>query len=753
MKFTKLVGSHSWNFARTGNFLSALILLSTLSVLSACGSSGSGGEQNPPPATLAITTASLPSGQTGVVYGATLAATGGTLPFTWTLTNGTLPMGLSLNASTGAIAGTPAELATNVSLTFKVTDSSNPQQRKSVSLPLTIAAGALAVSVSPKSAGLAVTQTLAVSAAVVNDAMNKGVTWSATGGSFSAKASASGAPVTFTAPSSPGVYTVTATSASDVSQMASATIGVTDLHGVFTYHNDLSRDGSNTAEYALTTANVKSATFGKLFSCQADAAIYGQPLWVANVNMGGAKHNIAVAATMHDTVYVFDADANPCVTYWHTQLIPANESFYTSAIASTNDIFPDIGIVGTPVIDSAANTVYLVTKTYATVGPAIVHQRLHALNLIDGSERTNSPVEIDNTITVPGNCEGATTVGFNTGTQNQRAGLALVNGVVYISWASHGDHDPYHGWIIGYSTSNLSRVSAFNSSPNAAEGMGYCRGGIWMAGGAPAADSANNLYVITGNGIFDGSSAFGDSILKLGTAGGISLADWFTPMNQLSLDAIDSDLGAGGAAILVDQPGGPHPHLIIGGGKSGHLYLLDRTNMGHFTPGGPDNVVQTLVVPGGSFSTPAFWQNTLYYFGIEGTGKAFNFLTASDTFNTSAASSTVSSFNFPGSTPSISSNGSSSGIVWTIDSSAFGTGSGGAKNAGPAILHAFDALDLATELWNSSQNPGDAAGNAVKFTVPTVANGKVYVPTRGNDSTQGTGSIFGEIDVYGLKPN
>ena len=750
MKFIQLVGSHAQNLNRTRNFLSLAVLFLTACVVSGCGGSGSGGE---PPATLVITTASLPSGQTGVAYTATLAATGGTPPFTWTVTNGTLPMGLSLNASTGAIAGTPTQSVTGLSLTFKIVDSGNPQQTTSVTLPLTITGGALSLTISPRNTGLTVTQTLAVSATVLNDAMNKGVTWSATGGTFSAMASASGAPVTYTAPSSPGVYTVTATSASDISQMASATIGVTDLHGVLTYHNDLSRDGANTAEYALTTANVNGVTFGKLFSCQADGAIYGQPLWVANVNIGGAKHNIVLAATMHDTVYVFDADASPCVTYWHTQLIPANESFYTSAGAGTNDIFPDIGILGTPVIDSVSNTVYLVTKTYATVGAAVVHQRLHALNLLDGSERTNSPVEIDGSITVPGNCEGGTSVAFNPTTENQRSGLALVNGVVYIAWASHGDHDPYHGWIIGYNTTNLSRFSVFNSSPNAAEGMGYCRGGIWMAGGAPAADSANNLYVITGNGIFDGASAFGDTILELGTAGAISVSDWFTPMDQLNLDGIDSDLGAGGAAVLVDQPSGPHPQLIIGGGKSGRLYLLDRSNMGHFTAGGPDNVVQTLVVPGGSFSTPAFWQNTLYYFGIGGTGKAFNFLTASSNFSTSVASSTASSFNFPASTPSISSNGSSNGIVWTIDSNAFGTSNSGAKNAGPAILHAFDARNLATELWNSSQNAADTAGNAVKFTVPTVANGKVYVPTRGNDSTQGTGTIFGEIDVYGLKPN
>ena len=731
----------------------SLLVLILLSGINGCGGSGSGGSQDPTPAKLAISTSSLPTGQTGVAYSALLAATGGTPPYTWSVTSGTLPAGLTLNVSTGAIAGPPTQTVTSTELTFQVVDSSTPQQSKSIKLALTISSTAVGISISPKRAGLTVTQTLSVSATVANDTSMKAVSWSASGGSFSSNTSASGAAVTYTSPSTPGIYTITATQTNDVTQRAVATIGVTDLHGVYTYHNDVSRDGTNTSEYALTTANVNSSTFGKLFSCQADAAIYAQPLWVSNITIGGAKHNIVVAATMHDTVYAFDADASPCVTYWHTQFVPSGETFYTAADVFDNSIFPDIGILGTPVIDSTSNIVYLVTKTKNTTGPGIIaHQRLHALNLADGTEIANSPVELDSSITVPGNCEGGSTIAFNAARENQRPGLALVNGVVYIAWASHGDLDPYHGWILGFDASTLSRVSAFNTSPNAAEGLGYCRAGIWMSGGAPAADAAGNLYVITGNGIFDGTSAFGDSFLKL-SATGLALADWFTPLDQLSLDAFDHDLGAGGAGVLVDQTSGPHPHLIIGGGKSQVLYLLDRTNMGHFTSGGPDKVVQTLNVSEACFSTPAFWQNTLYFFGFNGPGLAYTFLPASDTFNPSVASSTVASFSFPGSSPSVSSNGNANGIVWTIDSNSYGTGDNGPVSAGPAVLHAFDATNLGTELWNSSQVPADAAGNAVKFTVPTVANGKVYVPTRGNDSTAGAGTVFGEIDVYGLKPN
>ena len=716
----------------------AIIVLAALGLLSACGGSGSGNAGDPPPAALTISTSSLPTGQVGVAYSAVLAATGGTPPYTWSLTSGTLPAGLMLNAATGAITGTPTQAVTSAALTFQVADSSTPPASRSVKMTLTISSTSVGITISPKRAGLTVTQTLSVSGTVANDTSQKAVSWSATGGTFSSNASASGASVTYTAPSTPGIYTITATQTSDVTQRAVATIGVTDLHGVYTYHNDVARDGTNTAEYALTTANVNSSTFGKLFSCQADAAIYTQPLWVSNITIGGAKHNIVVVATMHDTVYAFDADASPCVTYWHTQYIPSGETFYTAADVSTNSIFPDIGILGTPVIDSTSNIIYLVTKTKNINDPGpVVHQRLHALNLADGTEIANSPVELDSSITVPGNCEGGSTIAFNAARENQRPGLALVNGVVYIAWASHGDLDPYHGWILGFNASTLSRVSAFNTSPNAAEGLGYCRAGIWMSGGAPSADAAGNLYVITGNGVFDGTSAFGDSFLKLSATSGLALADWFTPMDQLSLDAFDHDLGAGGAAVLVDQTSGPHPHLIIGGGKSQVLYLLDRTNMGHFTSGGPDKVVQTLNVSEACFCTPAFWQNTLYFFGFNGPGLAYTFLPASDTFNPSVASSTVASFSFPGSSPSVSSNGNANGIVWTIDSNSYGTGDNGPVSAGPAVLHAFDATNLGTELWNSSQVPADVAGNAVKFTVPTVANGKVYVPTRGNDSTAG----------------
>jgi hypothetical protein len=328
--------------------------------------------------------------------------------------------------------------------------------------------------------------------------------------------------------------------------------------------------------------------------------------------------------------------------------------------------------------------------------------------------------------------------------------LALVNGVVYVSWASHEDIGPYHGWVLGFNASTLALQSKFNTSPNG--GLA----GIWMSGGAPAADDSNNLYLMTGNGTFDGDtggSDFGDSYLKLSS--GLSVMDWFTPHDQDSLSSSDQDVGAGGTALLFGQT------LLVGAGKSGTFYVLDRNNMGHFSPS-TDAVVQTWTAAR-AYSTPAFWNNTMYYFGVvfgsDQAGQAYAFNTAAGLFNIIPTSQTATGFAFPGATPSISSSGTANGIVWAINSGAYctlATSSGvQSGSCGPAILHAYSATTLANELWNSSQGSGNAAGNAVKFTVPTVVNGKVYIGTRGNN-TGGLDSSTptpGEIDVYGLLPN
>ena len=570
--------------------------------------------------------------------------------------------------------------------------------------------GTASVTIGPSRAALTTGQTQTFAATVTGNSVTT-VTWevdSIPGGNASVgTVTAAGG---YSPPSSAGTHTVVARSVADSTASASATVFITDLAGVFTYHNDLSRDGVNSQEYALNVSTVK-ASFGKRFACAIDASAYAQPLWVANVAIGGGTHNVLIAATVRDTVYAFDADAAPCKTYWSKSLLASGETWVNNMdVGGSTDLAPDIGIVGTPVIDPTTKTIYVVSKSK---NGATIHQRLHALNLIDGTEKFGGPQEMVATFSG---------ISYSPVSQNQRAGLALLNGTVYIAWGSHGDIGTYYGWIMGYNAATLAQVSVFNDDP----GVGF--GGIWMAGGAPAADSSNNLYVITGNGNFDGATLFGDSFLKLSTPG-LSVLSFFAPADQGSLNSDDADFGSGGATILVDQPSGPVQHLAIGGGKEGTLFVLNRDNLGGNT-NNDSGAVQSFSLGNMIFATPAFWQNTLYV-GLDSDHvKSFTFNPATGQFNTSPASQSPSTFGFPGSTPSISSQGTSNGIVWATE-----------KGTGPSVLHAYDATNLGTELWNSANSSADQAGQAVKFTVPTVANGKVYVGT------------VGEISVYGLAPN
>jgi hypothetical protein len=637
----------------------------------------------------------------------------------WTLTgagcNGASCGNLSAasSASSAAITYTaPAAVPTPAAVTATATSVKDGNKRASTTITITasVGGGTASVAISPVRVALTTGQAQTFTATVTGNPVTT-ATWEVdsipSGNSSVGTVSASGV---YSPPASAGTHTVTARSVADTTASASATVAITDLGGVFTYHNDLSRDGVNNREYALNTSSVKAATFGKRFACAIDAAAYAQPLWVANVAIGDGTHNVVIAATQHDTVYAFDADASPCQTYWSKSLLDNGEKWVTSGDVNTNDITPDIGIVGTPVIDPGTNTIYVVSKSK---NGSHFHQRLHALSLTDGSEKFNGPQEIS---------FSSGGIDFNPLTQNERCGLALVNGVVYVAYASHGDNPTYYGWIVGYSASSLNQVALFNDDP----GSGF--GGIWMSGGAPAADSSGNLYVITGNGNFDGNAQFGDSFLKLSTSGGISVSSFFSPSNQASENSGDLDFGSGGAAILVDPSAGPVPHLAIGGGKDGKMFLLNRDNLGG-NSGNDGGAVQAFSVGNMIFATAAFWQNTLYIGPITDHVKSYTLNTSTEQFNTAPASQSPGTFGFPGATPSISAQGGSNGIVWAIE------------NAGSAVLHAYDATNLGSELWNSGNNGADQGGGAVKFTVPTVANGKVYV---------GTSS---EISVYGLSPN
>jgi hypothetical protein len=618
---------------------------------------------------------------------------------------------------------------------------------------------AISVIVSPSIASVVVSQSQTLTAILKNDSSGRGVTWAASGngcsgnacGTFSNPQSNS---IVYTAPAAAGTYTITATNVADPTKSASATIGVTDLAGVFTYHYDLARDGVNTREFSLTAHVVQSA-FGKLFSCPVDGAVYTQPLWVPNLTLSGTLHNVIFVATQHDSAYAFDADASPCVQLWHVNLLDAAHGGtagetpvpYNDVGAGFSDIQPEIGVTSTPVIDPASSTIYVVSKSIDPV--SFFHQRLHALDLLSGNERLNGHQPVEISASVAGNGDGATggNLAFDPQTQHQRSALALLNGIVYIAWASHEDKNPYHGWLIGYDAASLAQVAVINTTPNGS------RGGIWMAGGAPAADAGGNLYVATGNGTFDGNlplspnDDFGDSVLKINTADRLSLADWFTPFNQDNLNNIDADLGSSGVVVLPDQASAP-VHLLVSGGKAGTIYLLNRDTMGKYC--GPScsidtNILQSFPAFVGVFGTPAFWQNGLYLAGsVQFVGdnlKLFAFNPATGHFSTTPSSQSAHVFIFPGASPSVSSQGTLNGIVWAIDSSQYGVPS--PSGSGPAVLYAFDATNLANELWNSSQAAGnrDRAGDAVKFSVPTIANGRVYIGTRT------------EIDIYGPLPN
>ena len=636
------------------------------------------------------------------------------------------------------------------------------------------------VAVSPKRAAVVVTtQTQQFTATVTGNVSDLTVNWSvdaiAGGNSTVGTISASGL---YTPPATAGTHTVTATSNALTTSSATVNIAVTDLGGVFTYHNDLARDGANTQEYALTSATVGTATFGKLFSCSVDGAVYTQPLWVPGLSIGGSTHNVIFVATQHDSLYAFDADASPCVTLWHVNLLDslhggtAGEGpvVWRDVGYCYGDIYPEVGVTGTPVIDPVSNTIYLVTASEITgtgTGNCSLPQgsyfhRLHAVDLITGSEKSNSPVTIAASLPGIGDGSSGGVVSFTSQLEHNRSGLALSGGNIYVAFAAHEDASPYHGWLISYDASTLSQVGVFNTTPNG--GLG----GIWAGGGAPAIDAGGDVYVSTGNGIFDANSTtvpfndYGDSLLRVrpfvgNTLNGanLSLVDWFTPYNQLDISGRDADLGSGAIVLLPDQTNGP-THLLAELGKDGLVYLVDRDNMGFFNTTNNSQIVQSFNGAGGIWGTPAFWQNGLYYAGAGNALTVFSFDTNTGLFNSTGTSQSSNFYGFPTATPSISSQGASNGIAWAIDAGLYGYASPNAAGGincyvdppptactGPAILHAYDATNLNTEYWNSSQAASnrDQAGNAVKFVPPTVANGKVYVGTRT------------EIDVYGLLPN
>jgi len=509
----------------------------------------------------------------------------------------------------------------------------------------------------------------------------------------------------------------------------------TALSGVFTYHNDNARQGANTHETLLTPSNVNASTFGKLFTIKVDGWLHAQPLFAANVNIGGAAHNVVYIATEHDSVYAFDADGKQTAPLWKTSFVNPGAGITTVPAADTGaaDLGqPELGVMATPVIDPTSGTLYVVARTRENGSHVI---RLHALDMTSGAEKFGGPVALQASVagTGVGN-DGAGHVPFDTLRQNVRPALLLDHGIVYITSSSLDDIGPYHGWVFAYDAKSLAQRAVWNSSPNGGEG------GMWNSGGGPAADSNGSIYLLTSNGTFNAADgSYGQSFVKLSLgASGLTVDDYFTPGNFTNLNINDWDMSSGAIALLPEQTGAPHSQLLVGGGKDGVLYLLNRSSLGQFNSTA-DNVVQKLAgtIPGstnccdrGIWSTPTYWSNKVYMCGRIDTVKVFS-LSGGLLSTTPIQTGTV---NMRGPTLAISSNGSENGILWAVQFDAQSSG-------GPAILHAWDANDVTHELYNSNQNSArDAAGTAIKFAVPIVANGKVYM----NAQT--------EVDVYGLLP-
>jgi hypothetical protein len=515
---------------------------------------------------------------------------------------------------------------------------------------------------------------------------------------------------------------------------------------VLTYHNDIFRTGLNGQETALTLQNVNASSFGKLFTDAVDGQVFAQPLVLTDIAIPGKGfHDLLFVVTEHDSIYAFDA-ANGAL-YWHDSFINPSAGVTPVPNSDVNgNISPEIGITSTPVIDPATGTIYVVAVTKeVSKAFSFYVQRLHALDVATGNEKFGGPTVIADTRfdstgytyvsgpSVPGTGDGSVNgvVNFNAMRQMQRPGLLLLNGVVYIAWASYGDNGPYHGWVLGYDAATLQLVNGavYNVDPNGSDA------GIWMSGAGLAADAQGNIYFSTGNGTFDvnqGGGDYGDSLVKLSTQSGLAVADYFTPSNQAYLNSNDLDLGSGGVLVLPDQPG-LHPHLLVQAFKLGTVFVVDRDNMGHFNPAA-DNVVEE--IPGaltGEWGAPAYFNGTIYCNGVGDVLKAFH-LFGSNQLSAAPVSAAASGLGYPGATPSISANGATNGIVWSLQVDAFSSG-------GPAVLHAYDASDVSRELYNSNQNSSrDQAGPAVEFTVPTVANGHVYVGTANS------------VCVYGLLP-
>ncbi len=658
---------------------------------------------------------------------------------------GTAPLSYQWQKNGTAIAGaisssytTPAETTADSGATFAVVVTNSAGSVTSRAARLTVSAVAPAITVQPADQSINAGQTATYSVTATGTAPLS-YQWQKNGTAIAGATAASYTTPAETTADSGATFAVVVTNsaASVTSRSARLTVGAALTQGtdVVTYKNDVSRTGQNLRETVLTLTNVNAATFGLLRNVPVDGKVDAQPLYVSALAVGGATHNVVYVATENDSVYAVDADSG--ATLWHWSLPPGEVPSLTHT-TDCDQIVPMIGITSTPVIDRAAGphgTIYFVTMSNSS---GTDHQRLHALDLATGAELLGGPKEI--TASYPAPAGGGTRT-FAAGQYAERAALLLSHGVIYTSWTSHCDIAPYTGWVIGYSQTTLAQTGVLNVAPNGT-GTGVATAGpaIWMSGGGPAADAAGNVYLLTGNGAFEVSldaggfpikGDYGNSFLKLSSA--LAVADYFTMSNEVAESLADQDLGSGGALLLPDlaDSTGTVRHLAVGAGKDGNIYVVNRDAMGKFTPPPSNNpqIWQQLThvlgdgtgdvgnAGGGIWSTPAYFNGMVYY-GPQGkTLKAFALSNAR--LASSPASQTARSFAYPGTAPVVSANGTSEGIVWAHE------------NTNPAVLHAYDASNLANELYNSNQAAAgrDHFGAGNKFITPTIADGKVFVGT------------------------
>ena len=497
---------------------------------------------------------------------------------------------------------------------------------------------------------------------------------------------------------------------------------------VVTSQYDNARTGADTAETVLTPRNVNPGRFGRRFRIPVDGDVFAQPLFLPRVHVaGGRTLDLLFVATEHGSVYAWNADEPAPRPVWRTSFVRPDAGI--TAVPSRDVrcpfIRPEVGITATPVIDTATGTLYVLMRTRepgAGGGPRYV-QRLHALDVATGAERPGSPVEIAARARGAGAGGAGGAVAFDPLRENPRAALLLTRGRVVIAWASSCDVGPYHGWVMAFDASTLAPLAALDVSPDASQG------GIWQSDTGPAADAAGTVYLITGNGGFDadrGGRDWGNSVLALRLEGGAwRVTDSFTPFDQATLDQEDGDLGSGGPA-LARADGAPR---LVFASKAGRVYVLDPARLGGYHAGRDTGALQTFDQSDGEYGAPACWNGHVYVQGSDAPLCDYVWTHG----RLAPASRATARLPNPGATPTVSAHGTRDGIVWTIESKPFG------GEDRPAVLHAYDAANVAHELYTSEQNAArDRAGTCLRFTLPTVAAGRVYVGTRGG------------VDVYGL---